>query len=263
MDRMEPERPTRQRGLMWRSVRRLLDAVLPRHCARCGQPLVEAALVSFCTACWQQIRLIKPPYCPGCGLPFRSPVALTHSPGHRCGECRSHPPPFDHARAVGYYEGTLRQAIHLFKYRGKLGLQRPLLQLAIAHLDDQYRRTAYDVILPVPLHRSRLMQREFNQAALLARGLAPHLQAPVVERLLVRIRRTRPQVELREEERRRNLKDAFAVVEPARIAGKVVLLVDDVLTTGATMGEAAGVLKAAGAQQVDVWALARVVRGVD
>jgi ComF family protein len=154
----------------------------------------------------------------------------------------------------------LRQAIHLFKYRGKLALHRPLLQLALTHFHEHYPEMVYEAVIPVPLHYHRLRQREFNQATIFAKGLARQLDLPVVERLLVRVRQTRPQVELSGDERRRNVKGAFAVTDPLRIAGKVVLLVDDVLTTSATVGEAATVLKAAGAQQVDVLALARVVR---
>jgi ComF family protein len=249
---------------VWRTlqgaVRRLVDVILPRHCATCGQLIVHTGQVSFCEACWRQVRLITPPYCPCCGQPFRSPVALASSPEHRCSACRTHPPPFDHARAVGHYEGPLRQAIHLFKYRGKLPLRRPLLQLALTHFAEHYPMAAYDAIIPVPLHPRRLMQREFNQAALLAAGLSRHLQAPICERVLVRARQTKPQVELSGDERRRNVKDTFVVIDHGRMEGKVVLLVDDVLTTGATVGEAARVLKAAGARQVDVFALARVVR---
>jgi ComF family protein len=249
---------------VWRALQgiagRLIDIILPRHCYQCGQPIASAKPGNFCTACWGLIRLITPPYCPCCGMPFRSSIALTYSPAYRCGPCRTTRPAFDHARAIGRYEGPLRQAIHLLKYRGKLHLKQPLLRLAIAHFDTHFPATAFDAIIPVPLHRQRLMQREFNQAALLARGLAQHLAVPVVERLLVRVRPTRPQVELSGRERRQNVRQAFAVTDPAALAGKVVLVVDDVLTTGATLGEVARTLKAAGARQVDVFALARVVR---
>jgi ComF family protein len=252
---------------VWHTMRglgsRLVDVILPRHCYNCGQPIAQDPPGSFCHACWRLIRLIKPPYCPCCGRPFRSPVALRYSPEHRCGACRNRPPPFDHARALGRYEGPLRQAIHLLKYRGKLHVERPLLQLACAHFSEHFPDTAFDAVVPVPLHRNRLMQREFNQAAVLARGLARHLNVPVLERSLVRVRWTRPQVELSGDERRRNVKNAFAVTDPPSIAGKTVLLIDDVFTTGATLDAAATALKAAEAAQVDVFALARVVRGVD
>jgi len=185
---------------------------------------------------------------------------LTYSPEYRCGACRAAPPSFDHARAIGRYEGPLRQAIHLFKYRGKLGLQQPLLQLAIEHFDAHFPGISCDAIIPVPLHRERFMQREFNQAMVLAKGLAHYLKVPVLERALVRVRSTRPQVELSGSERRENVKQAFAVTDVAALEGKQVLVVDDVLTTGATLGEVARTLKVAGATRVDVFALARVLQ---
>jgi len=186
-------------------------------------------------------------------------VALAYSPEHRCGACRRKPPAFDHARAIGRYEGPLREAIHLLKYRGKLQVVRPLLDLALAHFHAHFQGAAFDAVIPVPLHRRRLMQREFNQAAVLAHGLAAQLGIQVLERVLVRVRWTQPQVELSGDERRRNMKGAFAMTDASLIDGKRVLVVDDVLTTGATVSEAAKTLKAAGATRVDVFALARVV----
>jgi ComF family protein len=239
---------------------RLIDVILPRHCYRCGQPIASAVEGSFCAACWGLIRLITPPYCPCCGEPFRSPMALTYSPEYRCGACRATPPAFDRARAIGHYEGPLRQAIHLLKYQGKLHVQQPLLQLAIAHFDVHFPATTFDAIIPVPLHYERLIEREFNQATVLARGLARSLNVPVLERLLVRVRSTRPQVGLTGHERRQNVRHAFRLTDPPALADKIVLIVDDVLTTGATLGEVAKTLKAAGARQVDVFAIARVVR---
>jgi ComF family protein len=245
----------------WRGIgSRLVDVILPRQCYHCGQPGASEGLGCFCDSCWSMIRLIKPPYCPCCGEPFQSPIALTYSSEYRCGTCRAQPPPFDHARAIGRYEGPLRQAIHLLKYRGKLRLKQPLLQLAIEHFDAHFPGTTFDAIIPVPLHRERLMHREFNQAAVFAKGLAGHLNIPTLERLLVRVRSTRPQVELSGGERRQNVKQAFAVTDAAALEGKQVLVIDDVFTTGATLGEVARTLKIAGATQVDVFALARVVQ---
>ncbi len=252
---------------MWRILQligiRFADAILPRHCYSCGQVLGAELRSGFCDACWDAIRFIKPPYCPCCGRPFRSRVALVYSPEHRCGACRRRPPAFDHARAIGRYEGPLREAIHFLKYRGKLSLRQPLLQLALDHFHEHFPAATFDTLIPVPLHQRRLMQREFNQAAVLATGLGSALGIGVLERVLVRARWTRPQVELSGDERRRNVKDAFRVADASAIEGKAVLLIDDVLTTGATLNEAAKSLKAAGAHQVDVFALARVVRGVD
>jgi len=154
----------------------------------------------------------------------------------------------------------LRQAIHQLKYRGKLHLKQPLLRLALDHFDAHFPGAVFDVIIPVPLHRERLMQREFNQATVFAKGLAHYLHVPVLERLLVRVRSTRPQVELNGSERRHNVKQAFAVTHASALEDKRVLVVDDVFTTGATLGEIARTLKVVGAMQVDVFALARVVR---
>jgi ComF family protein len=239
---------------------RLVDAILPRHCYHCGQPIASTGRGSFCDRCWSSIRLITPPYCPCCGEPFRSPIALTYSPDYRCGACRAQPPHFDRARAIGRYEGPLRQAIHQLKYRGKLHLKRPLLCLALEHFDAHFPGAMFDAIIPVPLHRERLMQREFNQATVLARGLARYLHVPVLERLLVRVRSTRPQVELSGRERRQNVRRAFAVTDAAMLEDRRALVVDDVFTIGAMFGEIARTLKVAGATQVDVFALARVVR---
>jgi ComF family protein len=187
-------------------------------------------------------------------------VAVAYSPDFRCGTCRRQPPPFDHARAIARYEGPLRQAIHLLKYRGKLTLQQPLLQLTLTHFAAHFPAARFDAIVPIPLHQRRLRQREFNQATLLARGIAHHLAVPMREKLLRRTRWTRPQVELSGDERQANVRHAFAVADPTAIQDAVVLLVDDVFTTGATLGEAARALKAAGARQVDVFALARVMK---
>ena len=245
----------------WRGLaRHLLDVILPQHCYQCGQPIDSARRGGFCDRCWHLIRLITPPYCPCCGEPFRSPIALTYSPEYRCGACRAQPPAFDHARAVGRSEGPLRQAIHQLKYRGKLQLGQPLLELAIAHFEDYFPGSVFDLIIPVPLHRERLMQREFNQATIVAQGLAQQLHAPVLERGLVRVRATRPQVELSGRERRQNVQQAFVVTPTAALEAKRVLVVDDVFTTGATLEEIARTLKLAGATRVDVFTLARVVR---
>jgi ComF family protein len=114
----------------------------------------------------------------------------------------------------------LRQAIHQLKYRGKLHLKQPLLRLALEHFDTHFPAAAFDAVIPVPLHRERLMQREFNQATVLAKGLAHYLHVPVLEQLLVRVRSTRPQVELSSRERRQNVKQAFAVTDAAALEDK-------------------------------------------
>jgi len=161
---------------------------------------------------------------------------------------------FSTARSAGLYEGTLLEAIHLLKYRGRTSLVRPLASILAGTIDC----TGYDIITPVPLHRRRLQERGFNQSLLLARCLAKesHLSLDYVN--LRRIRATAPQTGLRGRERTSNVKRAFSVKNSVPFAGKRVLLVDDVYTTGATVTECSQALKAAGAREVGVLTLARV-----
>jgi len=211
----------------------LLHWIYPMDCAACGAPVKDRSLSSFCRPCWRSIRPIAGPICPHCGRPLASPLALVHSPTH---------------------EGVLDQAIRLFKYRGRTALARPLADLALAWID---RIPVADIVIPVPLHPSRLREREFNQSLLLADRIAQHLELPLSFHDLQRIRPTRPQTELDRQERARNVQRAFAVRPAADLNGRRVLLVDDVLTTGATVEACAVALRKAGAEAVSVLTVAR------
>ena len=194
------------------------------------------------------------PVCPSCGRPFGSPEALARSPHHECLSCRKEPPYYDQALAAGLFEGPLREAVHVYKYRPLQALGTPLA----AWMADQVRMTVpLDVAMPVPLHRMRLRRRGFNQALLLARGISRRFSVPLSYDNLLRTRHTRPQVELSGKERVENVRGAFAVSRPGEVLDRKVLLIDDVFTTGATMNECARVLKEAGAASVTVLTLAR------
>ncbi len=198
------------------------------------------------------------PWCPRCGLPFRSPVALAHSPGHHCAACRERLPYFDVARAATAYDGVAATALQLFKYQRKRALARPLAAL----LDPLLPAWGdVDGVAPVPLHAERLREREFNQALALAQAVCRTRRWPLWWDLLERTRATPAQVGLDAVERRRNVAKAFAVRRPERVDGKRVLLLDDVLTTGSTVNECARTLKRAGAASVAVLTIARQVRG--
>ncbi len=162
---------------------------------------------------------------------------------------------FDQALSVGYFEGPLREAIHRFKYSPCRSLGKPLAAWAAKHI----RPVAVDCIMPVPLHVSRLRQRGFNQALVLASELSTGFALPLVYDNLARVRPTRPQVELSGEERVKNVTGAFALRRPGEVRDRDVLLVDDVHTTGATMNECAAVLKDAGAARVTALTIARAV----
>jgi len=235
---------------------RILDVVLPSSCVYCRSSVSGSGIPYFCVSCWSDMDPMQGPVCPRCGRPFDSPDALTHSPGHRCRECRERPPAYDQALSAGYFEGPLREAIHQFKYRPCRSLGRPLGDWMVEKIRVL---TDIDSIMPVPLHKQRLRRRGFNQALLLAHRMSMRFGIPLSCDNLFRSRPTRPQVELTGEERIRNVAGAFALRQPVEIEARHILLVDDVFTTGATMNECAVVLKNAGAAQVTAFTLARAV----
>ncbi len=236
--------------------RHLLDFILPTSCAHCGSRLGESPIPFFCSSCWTDFTLLQGPVCSCCGKPFESPETLTHSPDHECGACRLNRPFFDQSLSVGYFEGSLREAIHQFKYRPCRALGKPLgqwMRSNIRLISD------VDLFIPVPLHAKRLKKRGFNQSLLLAFQISKKYKIPISYDNLVRIKPTKPQVDLSSDDRIENVADAFTVQHSALIKEKKIILVDDVLTTGATMNECARVLKDAGAGQVTALTLARAV----
>jgi ComF family protein len=195
--------------------------------------------------------LVSPPLCPRCGRPY--------PPGnssHYCADCLEGKPFYHQARAVFLYRGVLADAVQRFKYGGDIHLAEPLGRFWDL---SEWKGKRFDFLVPVPLHPSRLRERGFNQALLLGKVIAAKEGIKILSRTLRRVRRTRPQVELGLKERKENVWQAFAVRDPSPIRGKSILLVDDVLTTGATVNECAKVLKKAGAEEVWVWTLARAV----
>ena len=234
----------------------ILHWVYPMDCAECLRPARDRRLPFFCHACWESIRPIDGPICPCCGGPFASPVALAHSPGHLCGNCRESPPAFECARSPYAYEGVLAHAIHLFKYRKCPSLASPLADLMLVWKE---KIPPVDLVLAVPLHPKRLRMREFNQSLLLADRLATRLGLPLSLNHLLRVRATLPQTELHRADRVQNVRRAFAAPQADDLQGRTVLLIDDVFTTGATVNECAKALRRAGVERVIVWTLARRV----
>ncbi|MCX5876318.1 MAG: ComF family protein [Deltaproteobacteria bacterium] len=230
----------------------LLDLLLPSFCLACEKPLGSAPDLLFCPDCQEKLHYIKSPLCPCCGR------AYLVAPGgdHHCGTCLAKPRHFSQARALFLYEEPLKKVIHRFKYQGKTACLPSFARLAI-NLPLLAEMRGVDWIVPVPLHPSRLRERGFNQALLLARAFFPKDRRVTVG-LLVRLRPTEPQTSFNGAARRTNLKNAFAVIKPHRLAGKKILLIDDVFTTGTTANECARVLKKAGADEVLVLTLARV-----
>jgi len=236
----------------------LLSVVVAAPCAVCGTLLEHPAAGPVCDICWNAIRPLTPPLCPRCGGPVGRTDSAVCGPDS-CPHCRHRPSLVASSRAVGVYAGPLRALIHLLKYDRRRSLARPLAHLMTVHGAAVLAES--DAVIPVPLHWKRRWGRGFNQAALLAEGLG----LPVWP-ALVRTRPTLSQVTLPAAARRRNVRGAFALARRwpwqvpwrARIAGKIVVLVDDVATTGATLEACAVVLYAAGAREVRALTAARV-----
>jgi ComF family protein len=233
----------------------VLSVVLAPACATCERILDQPTRGAVCPRCWRSILPLTPPLCDVCGDPL--PTWRTISlPLARCPRCRRSSPSVDRGRSVGSYEGTLRSIVHSLKYDGRRSLAKPLAALMRTHGGDVLNHAA--CAIPVPLHPSRRRERGFNQAADLAR----HLGVRVVPALR-RVRPTATQTELPAAQRHRNVRDAFSATSATcTLRGAIVVLVDDVCTTGATLEACARALKNAGVAEVRALTAARVVRRV-
>ena len=242
----------------------LAAALLAPACAVCSALLVAPLSGCVCGNCWRAILPITPPICDRCGDPLArqrqpliiDPESLTPSAPSMCMRCCAGESAVTRARAIGEYEGALRDIIHALKYSGRISLARPLA--AQMRLRGRDVLDEVDYIVPVPLHWRREYQRGFNQA----REIARHLGPPVVE-VLRRCRATRAQVELAADRRRANVAGAFTVrqkgLRAPRIRDRKLLLIDDVSTTGATLDGCARALREQGASDVFALTAARVI----
>jgi ComF family protein len=249
--------PTKQHWLSrWRVVpnvwRTGLDVIFPPLCLGCQTRLVNHD--ALCSDCWRQIDFIRPPLCDRLGLPLPYDIGGTMISA----AAAANPPPFERARAVARYDGLMRKLIHEFKFNDTHDARR-LFGRWLCQTAPELINAA-DCIVPVPLARLRLLSRRYNQAQILAAELSRQTAKPCLPLALLRTRSTSRQIGLTRRERERNVSGAFAVAPGAiaEIAGKSVLLIDDVMTTGATATAATKALKKAGAARVDVLALALV-----
>ena len=230
----------------------LLAVLLAPRCAACAELLDRPTLGPVCSRCWNSILPLTPPLCDLCGDPLPS-WRIVSIPQARCARCRRLARSIDRSRAIGAYDGALRSIVHALKYDGRRSLAKPLGALMRARGTDVLGGA--DLAVPVPLHPSRRRERGFNQAEDLARQVG----LPIISAIR-RVRRTPAQADLPAAKRHGNVKGAFALNrESRRVFDKVVVLIDDVSTTGATLDACARVLKQAGAREVRALTAARVV----
>jgi ComF family protein len=237
------------------AIERLLQFFLPPQCHCCDKVLGEREK-GVCSDCLSKIHWIEPPFCSVCGDPFPS----REIDNHPCGACITKRKHFTIARALGYYEGSLQEAIHRWKYEERVSLNPIFGEWMAEGLDHYWGSHPIDLLIPVPLHRQRLRERGFNQALLLVKELSRRTGIPFRKRLLQKKKPTMPQVNLSGAEREKEVRGSFHVIGREELEGKSILLVDDVYTTGATVNECSKVLLAGGATRVDVFTLAHAVK---
>lgn len=230
------------------AAQRVLDFALPPRCSGCGTIVSEVH--SFCADCWKSIAFLGNSGCSTCGLPLYATEQTT------CGACLARTPRIARTRAAVAYDQLTRGLAIRLKYGRKIAVARTMARYMAPLVSEEGDR----LLIPVPLHRTRLWSRGFNQSALVARALSRRLGIPTDPLVLRRVRRTPPLRGMSPVQRRKTVAGAFRVRDKAAIIGKTVILIDDVLTTGSTAESCARVLKRAGAVRVELVSWARVVK---
>jgi len=229
-----------------------LDVFYPRRCAGCGG-VPGGSGMHLCWDCLADSIYVKDPFCACCGDPVAG--AVFHE--FECSWCRRTHPEFALARSAVRYRGTIKNVLAAFKYGKQCNLAVDLGGLLVGCVQAYYSDIAFDGVAYVPLHPRKGRERSFNQARLLATDVARRLGLPILHRCLKRVRFTSTQTRLNAEERKQNVKGAFVAAMPEWTSGRRILLIDDVMTTGATVNEVARVLMQSGALSVHVATVAR------
>jgi ComF family protein len=230
-----------------------LGLIYPQVCQLCGRARATPAEGCVCAGCRSEVRFIERPFCERCGLPFEG--AITQA--FECSNCRGMKWHFRSARSAVVARGQVLEVIHRYKYQRALWFEPFLAELLVGRASRELHREQWDWIVPVPLHAAKEREREFNQAQRLAHHLSTATRIPAHNRLLRRVLPTRTQTLLSRDERLANVNRAFALWPGGTLKGKRIVLIDDVLTTGATTDACARVLREAGAVEVCVWTVAR------
>jgi len=230
-----------------------LAFVYPECCQLCGHERATPAQGFVCADCRAKVQFIEPPFCECCGHPFQGALSTKFE----CANCRETNLHFRFARSAVAARDEALEAIHQFKYNRALWLEPFLAALLITKAKPELTKENWNWLVPIPLHTSKQRQREFNQAGRLALRLSAATEIPLNTRLIRRVLATRTQTLLTREERRANMRNAFAMRSSERLNGERIVLVDNVFTTGATANDCARALRQAGAADVCVWTVAR------
>ena len=233
--------------------KRILDFILPPRCEHCGDNVLETA--TLCVDCWGKLPFIQPPFCPICNGSIDKNNLI---PGQKCQPCQSDIPPYDRARAILQYQGIATDMILKFKHANQISLARFFARLLLQSSAEVF--TNSDYLLPIPLHHWRLFKRGYNQSARLAQELSAISGIKVSLLALRRSYNSPSQGRLKPEERIKNLENAFAISANWRkkLQGKRVILIDDVLTSGATIEACSLVLRQVGVKDITALSIARV-----
>ncbi|TDI14090.1 MAG: ComF family protein [Acidobacteria bacterium] len=255
--------PSRVGAFLWQRVRDVAATVIPPACCVCNVLCDFAAEAGVCASCWAQVEYLGGPVCPRCGRPHPG-LEDDDFEGILCGGCQRREPPFQAGVSMAHYRGPLKTLIRLFKFSDRPELARPLASRALTVLRSRAAMVKeFDRIVPVPLPLLRRVRRGYNQATLLARELGRRLEIPVDVRALRRRGLGRPQTSMPANRRAANIRGAFLLRRRADVAGRSILLVDDVWTTGATLSECSRVLRHGGALRVVAFSLARTPDSFD
>lgn len=231
-----------------------LDFIYPPVCQICGGRRCGALEGYVCADCWiKGVRFIKAPFCDRCGLPYQGEITISFD----CSNCREMDLQFRYARSAVVAGGTVLEVIHRYKYNRALWFEPFLADVLVRQAEPLLNQERWDMMIPVPLHPVKQREREFNQAERLAAPLSRALKIPLRSDILRRTTETRTQTLLSRSERAANVRHAFALKTSDSLRGLKIIVFDDVLTTGATTSACARELRAAGAEDVCVWTVAR------
>lgn len=242
-------------------LRSLVIFLYPARCRNCEENLDPSDGYYICKSCWQKVKFIERPYCEVCGYPL-DPMAALPDRITSCDKCPENTW-FRNARSLADYDSAVGKAVWLLKYHGKAVMARPLAELMLKFMPELFGMADYDYIVPVPIHKKKRRERGYNQMELIGRWLSRTTGIPM-ETSLMKVVNNESQTGLSAKERLENVRGVFDVPDPSRIAGKKILLIDDVFTTGATVNESARMLARRGkVDRVDVFTLTRRLRAIE